>query len=169
MLMVDPVKGIGELVENGKECVVMERDPARVVEQITTVLADYGRYEAVKRAGHRRALASYTWDHWSAVVDREIRKQRPLLAAAATPAPAPTPIPVPVPTLALTPLTITPSIHYPGWLAAQSVVWRLFSRTHATSEQQYSWLKKLEHICRANGCNANHLLLQFLTLSTKPP
>jgi hypothetical protein len=62
LLLVDPVNGLGDLIDTTDECVVMEK--GKIMEQIRAILADYPAYADRKRKGNLRAQ-EYTWDKWA--------------------------------------------------------------------------------------------------------
>lgn len=70
LLMMDPVCGAEEILEDGKHCVMI--DKADPIGHVNRVLHDIGRYDHIRTAGHALATSSFQWKHWANVLHKQI-------------------------------------------------------------------------------------------------
>lgn len=76
LLYVDNVKGLGDVIDNTDECVLINKEDP--VGQIHKILDDYGSYEPVKIKG-RKASEKFTWDKWALKISEELTNTNKVL------------------------------------------------------------------------------------------
>jgi len=72
LLFVDDVKGIDEVLDIDKECVVIDKD--NYLEQIVDILKNYDEYCMRRYDGHVKSK-EYTWDKWAKLIYDEYLKK----------------------------------------------------------------------------------------------
>ena len=66
LLYVDQIRGSEAFLQDGVNCVVMQR--GRIVQQVREILANPAKYNKVREAGYRTALKFFTWARWAKVM-----------------------------------------------------------------------------------------------------
>jgi len=71
LLLVDKVDGIEEILTNGKDCIILERE--NYLDQIIKILNNYDDYLMIR---HNASITSelYTWENWAINIDNNIEK-----------------------------------------------------------------------------------------------
>jgi len=69
LLFVDPVNGIEEIFERGKECIIIDLNSEDDFKnQINDILNNKERYDEIRENGYKIAMERFTWDSWAKTI-----------------------------------------------------------------------------------------------------
>jgi hypothetical protein len=73
LLFIDAVNGIETILENGKECSIIDlSSDDNLKNQISDILNNSERYDCVREAGYNFAMNYLTWDYWANMIIKNI-------------------------------------------------------------------------------------------------